>query len=88
MVCNWGHAFANGIFVGAEDPDVFRLGAVATGAKLMIASRKLSYWKRFWFDGPRRVWIALADVPCDLKGGRGSILDEDVHDWCGRVVPF
>jgi hypothetical protein len=41
MVNSWGYAYANRIFIVAEGHDVFRLGVIAVGGK-MIPSGSLS----------------------------------------------
>jgi hypothetical protein len=42
-----GCAYANGVFVAAEDLDIFRLGVVATGGRLSHQAT-CPLWKGFW----------------------------------------
>jgi hypothetical protein len=69
---NWGYAYANGFVALGEGLDVFILGAIATGGK-MVSSANLSFMKITllgWKSGgsTQRGGIALAKGLCDSGG--------------------
>jgi hypothetical protein len=69
---NLGYAYTNGIVVLAEGLDMFRLGPIAFGGR-MIPSGNLFFTKRTLLDGclgaePRRDGITSAEGPCEFRG--------------------
>jgi hypothetical protein len=52
MNCNWGSAYTNGIVVLAESLDMFRLGAIAAGGR-MITSGNLFVVVELWLNPVR-----------------------------------